>query len=182
MRSISVFLLSLACWSSGISALGQTSLTVNSISDDLRARIDATAQRALDQTGVPSASIAIVQGGKIVYTHAYGKAKLEPVVAAEPSMRYSVGSISKQFTAAAILLLEQQGKLSIGDPVSKFIPGLTRGNEVTIRMLLSHTAGYQDFWPEDYVMPPMLEATTAQHILDVWAKKPLDFDPGTKWQ
>jgi D-alanyl-D-alanine carboxypeptidase len=49
-------------------------------------------------------------------------------------------------------------------------------------MLLSHTSGYQDYWPEDYVMPPMLEATTAQHILDVWGKKPLDFDPGTKWQ
>jgi D-alanyl-D-alanine carboxypeptidase len=182
MRRISVLLLALACWSVGISALGQTSLTVNSISDDLRARIDATAEQALDQTGVPSASIAIVQGGKIVYTHAYGKAKLEPPVAAEPSMRYSVGSISKQFTAAAILLLEHQGKLSIDDPVSKYIPDLTRGNEVTIRMLLSHTAGYQDFWPEDYLMPPMREATTAQHILDTWAKKPLDFDPGTKWQ
>ncbi len=61
-------------------------------------------------------------------------------------MRYSVGSISKQFTAAAILLLEQQGKLSIDDPVSKYISDLTRANEVTIRMLLSHTAGYQDFW------------------------------------
>jgi CubicO group peptidase (beta-lactamase class C family) len=182
MRRVPVFLLSLACWSLGISALGQTSLTVNSISDDLRARIDGTAQQALDQTGVPSASIAIVQGGKIVYTHAYGKAKLDPPVAAEPSMRYSVGSISKQFTAAAILLLEQQGKLSVDDPVSKFIPELTRANEVTIRMLLSHTAGYQDFWPEDYLMPPMREATTAQHILDTWAKKPLDFDPGTKWQ
>ena len=59
-------------------------------------------------------------------------------------MRYSIGSISKQFTAAAILLLEQQGKLSIDDPVSKYIPDLTRANEVTIRMLLSHTAGYQD--------------------------------------
>jgi CubicO group peptidase (beta-lactamase class C family) len=49
-------------------------------------------------------------------------------------------------------------------------------------MLLSHTSGYQDYWPEDYLMPPMREATTAQHILDIWAKKPLDFDPGSKWQ
>src|SRR5215469_5875568 len=107
MRRLSVFLLALSCWPI---AYGQRSLTVNTISDELRAKIDATAQQALDQTGVPSASIAIVQGGKIVYTHAYGKAKLDPPVAAEPSMRYSVGSISKQFTAAAILLLEQQGK------------------------------------------------------------------------
>ncbi len=182
MRRISAYLLALACWSTGIAAYGQRSLTVNDVPADLRSRIDVTAEEALDQTGVPSASVAIVWGGKIVYTHAYGKAKLDPPIAAEPAMRYSIGSISKQFTAAALLLLEQQGKLSIDDPVSKYIPDLTRANEVTIRMLLSHTSGYQDFWPEDYVMPPMMQATTAQHILDEWAKKPLDFDPGTKWQ
>ena len=161
---------------------GQGSLDVDQISPELKGKIDATAQEVLAKTGVPSASVAIVEHGTIVYTQAYGKAKLDPAVDATPAMRYSIGSISKQFTAAAVLLLEQQGKLSIDDPVSKYIPDLTRANEVTIRMLLSHTSGYQDFWPEDYVMPPMLEATTAQHILDVWGKKPLDFDPGTKWQ
>lgn len=155
---------------------------VDKISSDLRAKMDAVANKVLEDTGVPSASIAIVQKGQIVYTQAYGKARLEPSMPATPRMRYSIGSISKQFTAAAILLLQQQGKLSIDDPVSKYIPGLTRGDEVTIRMLLSHTSGYQDYWPEDYLMPPMREATTAQHILDVWGKKPLDFDPGTKWQ
>ena len=97
-------------------------------------------------------------------------------------MRYSIGSISKQFTAAAILLLQEQGKLSLEDPVGKYVPGLTRGNEVTIRQILSHTAGYQDYWPEDYLMTPMMKPTTAQQILDAWAKKPLDFDPGTQWQ
>jgi len=97
-------------------------------------------------------------------------------------MRYSIGSISKQFTAASILLLQEQGKLSLDDKVSKFLPDLTRANEVTIRQLLSHTSGYQDYWPQDYVMPDMLQPTTAQHILDVWARKPLDFAPGTKWQ
>lgn len=182
MRRTYACLLALGCCLLSAAARGQTSFTVNDISADLRSRIDATAQQALDQTGVPSASVAIVQHGKIVYTQAYGKAKLDPPVPATPAMRYSIGSISKQFTAAALLLLEQQGKLSIDDPVSKYIPDLTRANEVTIRMLLSHTAGYQDFWPEDYLMPPMRESTTAQHILDVWAKKPLDFDPGTRWQ
>src|SRR5262249_35484663 len=55
-------------------------------------------------------------------------------------------------------------------------------NEVTIRQLLSHTSGYQDYWPQDYVMPMMLQPVTAQEILTRWARKPLDFDPGTKWQ
>ena len=97
-------------------------------------------------------------------------------------MRYSIGSISKQFTATAILLLQEQGKLSLDDPVAKYLPGLTRGDEVTIRQILSHTSGYQDYWPEDYVMTSMLHPESAQQIIDTWAKKPLDFDPGTQWQ
>jgi CubicO group peptidase (beta-lactamase class C family) len=80
-----------------------------------------------------------------------------------------------------VLLLQQDGKLSLDDAVSKYIPGLTRGNDVTIRQLLSHTSGYQDFWPQDYV-PAMEKAITPQAILDHWAKQPLDFEPGTRWQ
>ena len=78
--------------------------------------------------------------------------------------------------------LQEQGKLSLDDKVAKFIPNLTRANEVSIRQLLSHTSGYQDYWPQDYVMPMMLQPTTAHRILDQWARKPLDFDPGTRWQ
>jgi CubicO group peptidase (beta-lactamase class C family) len=97
-------------------------------------------------------------------------------------MRYSIGSVSKQFTAAVILLLAQDGKLKLDDPVGKYLPELTRANEVTIRQVLSMTSGYQDFWPEDYVMTSMMKSTNPQQILDVWAKKPLDFEPGTEWQ
>jgi CubicO group peptidase (beta-lactamase class C family) len=157
-------------------------LVVDKLPADLAQKLDQTAEQALAQTDVPSASVAIVQNGEIAYTKGYGKARLDPPEPAEPRMRYSIGSISKQFTAASILLLEQQGKLSLDDKVAKYLPELTRANEITIRMLLSHTSGYQDYWPEDYLMPPMLEATTSQHILDVWGKKALDFDPGTKWQ
>ncbi|HXY15934.1 MAG TPA: serine hydrolase domain-containing protein [Terriglobales bacterium] len=149
---------------------------------DLQQKIDSLAADILAKTGVPSASVAIVKDERIAYLRAYGDARLEPQTSAKPEMRYSVGSISKQFTATAILLLQERGKLSLDDKVSRFIPDLTRANEVTIRQLLSHTSGYQDYWPQDYVMPMMLQPVTAQKILDVWAKKPLDFDPGTKWQ
>jgi D-alanyl-D-alanine carboxypeptidase len=148
----------------------------------MKARVDAIAAGVLEQRGVPSASVAVVQGGKLVYTHAYGRAHIDPDKAATPDMRYSIGSISKQFTAAALLILQEQGKLKLDDPVGKYVPGLTRGDEVTIRQILSHTAGYQDYWPEDYLMKPMEQPTTAQEILDRWAKKPLDFEPGTQWQ
>jgi len=152
------------------------------ISAALREKIDATVRQALTTTGVPSASIAIVQGGAIAYLQAYGDSRIEPPTPALPSMRYSIGSISKQFTAAAVLLLAEQGKLSLDDPVSRFVPNLTRGNEVTIRELLSHTSGYRDFWPQDYVPPFMLPPVTADKILDQWARTPLDFEPATEWQ
>jgi CubicO group peptidase (beta-lactamase class C family) len=155
---------------------------VDTLDPALKGRIDRIAAQVLEQTGVPSASVAVVKGGKLAYTRAYGKARLEPPTPATPEMRYSIGSISKQFTAAAILLLQEEGKLSLDDAVAKYVPGLTRGSEVTIRQILSHTSGYQDYWPEDYVMTPMLKPETAQQILDTWGKKPLDFEPGTQWQ
>ncbi|HYV24293.1 MAG TPA: serine hydrolase domain-containing protein [Pyrinomonadaceae bacterium] len=156
---------------------GQTQLPA-----DVTQKIDTVVTDALTRSGVPSASIAVVKDGQIVYVKAYGDARLDPKTAATSQMRYSIGSISKQFTATAILLLQEQGKLSLDDKVGKYVPDLTRANEVTIRQLLSHTSGYQDYWPQDYVMKPMLEPTTAQKIMDTWAKKPLDFEPGTKWQ
>src|SRR6266436_1386666 len=148
----------------------------------LAQQVDSIANQVLHSTGVPSASVAVVKNGRLAYANTYGAAKLNPRLAATPDMRYAIGSISKQFTAVAILLLQQDGKLKLDDPVSRFIPGLSRGNEVTVRQLLSHTSGYQDFWPQDYVMPMMLQDTTPQAIADQWAKKPLDFDPGSRWQ
>ena len=150
--------------------------------DRLAAQVDSIAADVLKSTGVPSASVAVVRNGKLAYAQAYGAAKLNPRVAARPDMRYGIGSVSKQFTAAAVLLLQQEGKLSLDDPVSRWVPGLTQGDDVTLRMVLSHTSGYQDFWPQDYVPPLMEKAVTPQQILDRRAKQPLDFPPGTRWQ
>ncbi|HVN74814.1 MAG TPA: serine hydrolase domain-containing protein [Thermoanaerobaculaceae bacterium] len=149
---------------------------------ELGPRIDAVVTDALAATGVPSVSIAVVKDGRVAYAHAYGTARLDSKLPATPEMRYSVGSISKQFTAAAILLLAEEGRVSLDDRVVRWLPDLTRAGDVTVRQLLSMTSGYQDSWPQDYVMPMMLEPVTATAILDRWARKPLDFEPGTKWQ
>ncbi len=160
----------------------QPAQTVDSIDPAFKARIDQIAGGVMKERGIPSVSIAVVQGGKVVYTQAYGLAQIHPDKPATPEMRYSVGSVSKQFTATAMLLLQEQGKLSIDDPVGKYVPGLTRGNEVTIRQILSHTSGYQDYAPEDYPVESQLKPVTPREILDTWAAKPLDFEPGTQWQ
>ncbi|HYK42067.1 MAG TPA: serine hydrolase domain-containing protein [Thermoanaerobaculia bacterium] len=148
----------------------------------LPSSVERVARRILAETGVPSASIGVVQNGRVVLLKAYGNAKLQPPVPARPEMRYPIGSISKQFTATAILLLADERKLSLDDRVARFLPDLAHSGEVSIRQLLSHTSGYQDFWPQDYVPPFMLKDVTAEQILDRWAKKPLDFPPGTQWQ
>ncbi|MDE0877638.1 MAG: serine hydrolase [Sphingomonas bacterium] len=143
--------------------------------------IDAIVAKSLADTGVPSASIAVVRGDRIVLAKAYGK-QSETRKVADPAAPYQIASISKQFTAAAILLLEDRGKLSLDDHVSKYIPGITDGDRVTIRQLLSHTSGLQDYWPQDYSFKAMATPVTPQQIVDRWAKKPLDFAPGTQWQ
>ena len=147
-----------------------------------KASISDLARQTLSETGVPAASIAVVKDGKIAMVAAYGFAKLNPKVAATPAMRFKIASNSKQFAATAVLLLAEQHKVSLDDPVSRYLPTLTRASEVTLRQLLSHTSGYEDYYPLDYVAPFMARNTTAAGILDGWAKKPLNFDPGTRWQ
>jgi D-alanyl-D-alanine carboxypeptidase len=154
----------------------------DTLAPEMRANIDKAANEILAKTGAPSASIAVVKDGKIAYVHAYGNARLDPAVAATPQMRYSIGSISKQFTASSLLMMQEEGKLSLDDKVVRWLPELTRAKDVTIRQLLSMTSGYQDFWPQDYVMPNMMNPATPDEVVNGWAKKPLDFEPGSKWQ
>ena len=146
------------------------------------AKINEAAQKIVADTGVPSASVGIVQNGRIVYTHAFGMARLQPPSPATATIAYPVGSISKQFTATAILLLQQDGKLKLDDPVAKFFPQLTRANDITLRNLLTHTSGYQDYAPQDYTIPRWKQPGDPLKVVEEFAGKPLDFEPGTQWQ
>jgi D-alanyl-D-alanine carboxypeptidase len=145
------------------------------------ARVDRIVGDALAKSGTPSASIALVRGGRLVFAKAYGKAS-EAIPVASVDLPYQIASNSKQFTAAAVLLLQRDGKLSLDDTVAKYLPGISGGDRITLRQLLSHTAGLQDYWPQDYSFADMARPITPQQILDRWARKPLDFAPGTQWQ
>src|SRR5689334_10810256 len=145
------------------------------------ARIDRLVHDALTSTGVPSASIAVVRDGRIVLARAYGRQSPQ-IATATPDALYQIASISKQFTAAAILILRDQGRLSLDDHVSRYVPGITNGDRITIRQLLSHTSGLQDYWPQDYSFAAMERPVTPQQIVERWAHRPLDFAPGTQWQ
>ena len=163
-------------------AQGKPATGVDLLIPALRTQVDAAVGAVLSKTGVPSAEVGIVQHGKVVYTAAFGKARLQPELAAAPAMHYPVGSISKQFTAACVLLLAQDGKLTLDDPVARWFPELTRAKDVTLRMLLSHTSGYSDYAPQDYTIPAWTHPTDPLKLVHEWAEKPLDFEPGTRWQ
>jgi CubicO group peptidase (beta-lactamase class C family) len=152
------------------------------LAPDTARAIDAIVVKALEDKSVPSISIAVVQNGKLAYTQAYGMARLDPALQATPQMRYKIGSNTKQFVAAAMLLLVEDGKLSLDDKVARFLPELTKANDITVRQLLAHTAGYLDYYPLDYVAPFMERATTVDAILANWGKQPLSFEPGSRWE
>jgi CubicO group peptidase (beta-lactamase class C family) len=145
------------------------------------AEIDRIAAQALKDTGVPSASIAVVTDGKLQFAKAYGRQRGD---ASPPTTTaaYPIASVSKQIAAAAILLLVEDGKMSLDDKVSKYLPDLTDADRITVRQLLSHTSGYRDFWPQNYAFAAMEKPVKPQEILDRWAKLPLDFPPGSQWQ
>lgn len=151
------------------------------LTPEQKSAIDSAVARILKASDVPSASIAIVTDGKLDYAQAYGDQRLDGTPATTTA-RYPIASISKQFTAAAILLLVEDGKLSLDDKIGKYFPSLTGADTVTIRELLSHTSGIRDYWPQDYPFEAMRKPITPHAILDHWAKAPLDFSPGSKRQ
>ena len=162
--------------------LAVTMIAAAGAQSSLPERLDERISSALAAYGAPSVSVAVVREGKLAYAKAFGKADVETGRTAGVDTRYAIGSISKQFTAAAMLLLADEGKLSVDDKVAKYFPDLTRANEITIRQLLAHTSGYQDYAPQDYIIPDWKKPMTSEQIVNTWAKKPLAFDPGTRYQ
>lgn len=148
-------------------------------------KIDAAAQRLVDEHRTPGLAIGVMRDGKIVYAKGFGLANLETGTKVTPDSAFIIGSITKQFTATAIVLLSEQGKLKIDDPLSKFFPDFPRGNEVTIRHLLTHTSGIHPIMSGSqppYPSPAQQVALrTTDDVIGFIQRMPdlYDFDPGT---
>ena len=163
-----------------LAALPLPALSQALSADETRA-IDSLVTTTLAKTGVPSASIAVVRDGTVVMARAWGRAS-DTLPVASPDMPYQIASNSKQFLAALLLRLADEGKLSLDDKVAKWLPQVTGADQIAVRQLLSHTAGLQDYWPQDYAFADMATPTTPDAIVRRWAMKPLDYAPGTRWQ
>ncbi|MBU6367091.1 MAG: beta-lactamase family protein [Gemmatimonadetes bacterium] len=145
----------------------------------LRARIDAIVQAPIDAGTLAGASIAVVRGSDTIAVKAYGKANLELGVPTPPNAIYEIGSVTKQFTGAAIMQLVEQGRLSLDDDISTWVPQFnTNGRRIPLRRLLDHTSGIRSYTeiPEArFILPLTLPRDT---LLRVVERAGYDFEPG----
>ena len=128
-------------------------------------------------------SVLVAQNGRILLDKGYGFANLERRIRNDPSTKFRLGSLTKQFTAASILLLEERGKLSVDDPIKKFLPDAPAAwDKITIFNLLTHTSGI----PNDTEFPEFAASmklpTTPEKLIAQFRDKPLDFQPGQDWR
>jgi D-alanyl-D-alanine carboxypeptidase len=147
---------------------------------DLKA-IDAHVGQQIADKGFVGLSLAIMRDGKIVFAKGYGNRSLDPAAAVEVDTPFAVGSITKQFACACILLLAEEGKLSVNDPVAKYYPNLTRAADITLYDLMNHVSGYPDYYPLDFVDRRMLKSLPVDRVIVEYAAGKLDFEPGKRW-
>jgi CubicO group peptidase (beta-lactamase class C family) len=129
----------------------------------------------------PGLAVLVAQDGKILFEKGYGLADIEHHTAVTPETKFRIGSITKQFTAAAILKLQEEGKLSVEDKLSKYIPDFPRGDEVTLHHLLTHTSGIHSYTSKPDFMEHVTNAITTEEVIKSFKHDPYDFDPGAKW-
>jgi CubicO group peptidase (beta-lactamase class C family) len=131
-----------------------------------------------DDAGI---AVLVSQNGKILFEKAYGMADREHAVAAHVKTRFRIGSVTKQFTAAAILKLQEQGKLSVNDKLSKYFPNFPGGSEVTLQHLLTHTSGIHDYTDRTNFTTDATNAISIEALIESFKHEPYNFDPGARW-
>jgi D-alanyl-D-alanine carboxypeptidase len=147
---------------------------------DLKA-IDAYVAAQFPDKGFVGLSVAIERDGKIIFAKGYGQRSLEPAEPVTTDTAFAIGSITKQFVCACVLLLAEDGKLSVQDPVAKYYPKLTRAGDIKLYDLMTHVSGYPDFYPLDFVDRRMLKSLAVDRVIEEYAGAKLDFTPGSRW-
>ncbi len=144
---------------------------------DLDAFIAATvaAQRAIGVT------VGVMREGQVIFAKGYGVARLDNQMPVATETLFGIGSVTKQFTCAVALQLEQEKKLSFDDPVAKYEPSLTRAADITVRDIAGMVSGYRDYYPLDFVDRPMAAPRPSLAIVRDFAARPLDFAPRARY-
>jgi len=141
--------------------------------------IDDFVQATLAEQKIPGVSVVVLRNGKAVKSEGYGFANLEHRVAATPQTIYQSGSVGKQFTAAGILLLAEDGQLALDDPLARHFPDVPSAwHRITVRQLLTHTSGLKDYGEDEI---DFRRDYTDDEYLEIMKRMPIEFEPGTQW-
>ena len=145
------------------------------------ADVDAVVQKAIDAKAIPAAGVAVVSDGKVVLAKGYGSADIDTTVAANENTAFQIASVTKQFTAAGILLLVEDRKLKLDDTLGKFVPDVPeKWSSITIRQLLNQISGIPNYTAGEKLVNDKSYAKA--EILGLVKDAPLRFEPGTRWE
>jgi len=150
------------------------------------AAVDAAAQKLIADQASPGVSISVSKNGRLVYSKGFGFANLETATAATPKSAFKIGSITKQFTAAILMQLAEEGKLSVDDPLARFYPDFPRAGEITLRQMLTHTSGLGNYTNTEsrdaFIQEARLDYDNDALYRLMLGTKPLyAHEPGTVW-
>lgn len=149
---------------------------------ELAAKVDAVVARALAEPGAAGFSVAVGRGGKVIFAKGYGPADVELSVPMTAESIFRIGSVTKQFTAAAVMRLVEEGKVSLDAKVQTYVPDFPEKQwPVTVRHLLTHTSGIWSYTADTkFMMRDSSLELTAKEMIAMFADRPLEFEPGTK--
>jgi len=137
---------------------------------------------SLKEKEFPGIAVLVARDGNVLYRKGFGYADIKNKVQVTPDTKFRIGSVTKQFTAAAILKLQENNLLSVNDKLSKFIPDFPRGDEVTIHQLLTHISGIHSYTERDDFLASVTKTISPDSLVNLIKKDPYDFNPGERWQ
>jgi D-alanyl-D-alanine carboxypeptidase len=165
-----------------LAAAAPASAQLGSDDEALANKIDAVLA-AVYKPGQPGAAVIVQKNGRTVLRKGYGMADLELGVPVAPDMVFRLGSITKQFTAVAILMLAQEGRLGLQDEITRFLPDYpTQGRKITVEHLLTHTSGIQSYTDLPEWLPLWRKDFTLKELIGLFKDKPMRFEPGERWE
>lgn len=138
--------------------------------------------KSLSTKNYPAMAILVAKDGNVLYKKGFGYADIKHKIAATPETKFRIGSVTKQFTAAAILKLQENGLLNVNDKLSKFLPGFPRGDEVTIHQLLTHISGIHSYTGKPDFIERVVKTITPDSLIAYFKDDPYDFNPGERYQ
>jgi D-alanyl-D-alanine carboxypeptidase len=143
--------------------------------------VDALVAAEVKARGLVGITLAVARDGKLVLSRGYGLASLADRRPVSEETMFAIGSVTKEFTCACILLLAEDGKLSPQDKVAKYYPSLTKADGITLLDLMNHVSGYPDYYPLDFVDRRMKTVQPIDEVIRLYATGKLDFEPGTRY-